>query len=87
MQAPGGKRIIIRELQTYVKPSTDCMSDFVVLNDNGDRCYPKDTSKIFCDSICRTNVLKTKTNKLVVAYQKTALNSQGFKMKLKLSRR
>lgn len=86
MQAPENKRIIIRELQTYLAQSTDCMSDFLVVNGFGDRCYPKDTSDIFCDSTYRTSVLKTQTNELVVAYQKTALNSQGFKMKLKVSR-
>lgn len=86
MQAPKNMRIHITELQTYIAQSTDCMSDFLVVNGYGDRCYPKDNSEIFCDSAYRSSVFKTKTNELVVAYQKTALNSQGFKMKVKVSR-
>ncbi|KAK3894507.1 hypothetical protein Pcinc_001761 [Petrolisthes cinctipes] len=78
--APEGKQIEIKKLVTKVKANTDCTSNFLLVNGDGDRRYPMDTSTIICDYDTRNNCLTTNTNNLLVAYQKTGLDSKGFKM-------
>ncbi|KAK4327777.1 hypothetical protein Pmani_001818 [Petrolisthes manimaculis] len=78
--APEGKQIEIKKLITKVKVNTECTSDFLLVNGDGDRRYPMDTSTIICDDDTRINHLTTNTNNLLVAYQKTGLDSRGFKM-------
>ncbi|KAK4322357.1 hypothetical protein Pmani_006871 [Petrolisthes manimaculis] len=78
--APEGKQIEINKLITKVKVNTECTSDFLLVNGDGDRRYPMDTSTIICDYDTRIDHLTTNTNNLLVAYQKTGLDSRGFKM-------
>ncbi|KAK4317651.1 hypothetical protein Pmani_011273 [Petrolisthes manimaculis] len=78
--APEGKQIEIKKLITKVKANTECTSNFLLVNGDGDRRYPMDTSTIICDYDTRIDHLTTNTNNLLVAYQKTGLDSKGFKM-------
>ncbi|KAK3886889.1 hypothetical protein Pcinc_009001 [Petrolisthes cinctipes] len=86
-QAPEGKQIVIKKLVSKVKVNTECTSNFILVNGDGNRRYPMDTSIIICDYDTRIDHLTTNTNNLLVAYQKTDLDSKGFKMRLGLERR
>ncbi|KAK4325869.1 hypothetical protein Pmani_003573 [Petrolisthes manimaculis] len=82
-KAPEGKKIKILTLLPKLLSSTDCTSDFLVLNGDGNRMYPTDSSYMYCDYTERSHFLTTNTNTLLVAYQKTDLNSKGFKLVVK----
>lgn len=80
MQAPEGTQISVKSLDSKLTSDPECLTDYIMINSDGDRSYPVETTQIFCDTSRRNNILVSSSNELYVAYQATDSDSAGFKM-------
>ncbi|KAK3891265.1 hypothetical protein Pcinc_004840 [Petrolisthes cinctipes] len=78
--APEGSNIQVKKLISRLKPSSDCMKDFLLLNGNMEKLYPPATSLQYCNKFNTMDVMTTDTNMLYVAYQKKRAKTKGFRL-------
>ncbi|XP_050705249.1 protein SpAN-like [Eriocheir sinensis] len=81
IQAPSGSRVQVDEVTSRIQSTTNCRSDWLLLNGRSEKMYPSNTSLIICGKKTVSSPLTSETNEMYAAYQGTSTRSRGFTLK------
>ncbi|XP_050704792.1 uncharacterized protein LOC126990276 isoform X10 [Eriocheir sinensis] len=81
IQAPSGSRVKVNEVTSRILGTTNCETDWLLLNGRSEKMYPSDTSLIICGNRVVPSPLISQTNEVYAAYQGTSSSSRGFTIK------
>ncbi|XP_050704662.1 cubilin-like [Eriocheir sinensis] len=81
IQAPSGSRVKVTEVTSRILSTTNCETDWLLLNGRSERMYPSGTSLIICGYKVLSSPLTSQTNEMYAAYQGTSSSSRGVTIK------
>ncbi|KAK8400259.1 hypothetical protein O3P69_003158 [Scylla paramamosain] len=84
IEAPQGSRLRVERVMTTLAWTKNCKSDYLVINGEGHRMYPADSSVIYCGRMNAVAPLTTSGNLLLVVYRARVPWSKGFVLHYKI---